>query len=569
MLAAHDNCTASLSLQLMLPNVAKEMTSQDAPAPISDTNSDYIRLHVTPFNPELVKVILGSSILPKARNISYHALETFPENSYGFVELPKEDADKLKTKLNGAVLKGVKIRIQPARPATIPEPLGEAAMGGDKSSKRKESRDSGEKTKEKKRKRDQEEITGVVLEEGRKVKRGWTSTDEPSRDKDKKSKKSKKDKKDKKERKQTKSKYTEHEECLVKTILPANVSTSAAAEDAATPEKKKKKKHGTQREVVVHEFEKTTKFPTFLKSTVSSGPAPASLEYVEGKGWVNEEGNVVEAVKSKPQTSYKIKAEKVEKKSKSKREETPVEKESDSDAHDSGDESEDDSSAPASGAEVVQEQQDSKPSTKPKSLLVPESSALPISPGSAKSLTIKIPPTTPDKVHPLEALYKKPQQADGEPSQNASQSFSFFGNAEGDDLSEEDAGAPSSSQQVPMTPFTREDIELRGLRSAAPTPDTAHPSRKFKPWAHEDDDIEEEEAEDDEDGDVSSQMDMDGASGSTGPAPGTGPGESTSDFQKWFWENRGDLNRSWKKRRKMASKEKRYRENKARLARAI
>jgi hypothetical protein len=39
--------------------------------------------------------------------------------------------------------------------------------------------------------------------------------------------------------------------------------------------------------------------------------------------------------------------------------------------------------------------------------------------------------------------------------------------------------------------------------------------------------------------------------------------EQTSDFQKWFWEHRGDLNRSWKKRRKTTAKEKRYRENRA------
>ena len=41
-----------------------------------------------------------------------------------------------------------------------------------------------------------------------------------------------------------------------------------------------------------------------------------------------------------------------------------------------------------------------------------------------------------------------------------------------------------------------------------------------------------------------------------------------SDFQNWFWENRGDLNRSWMKRRKTSAKERRHRENKARASRA-
>lgn len=40
--------------------------------------------------------------------------------------------------------------------------------------------------------------------------------------------------------------------------------------------------------------------------------------------------------------------------------------------------------------------------------------------------------------------------------------------------------------------------------------------------------------------------------------------EATSDFQKWFWENRGEVNRGWKKRRKVVSKEKRQRENRKR-----
>ncbi|KAM7201613.1 hypothetical protein V8F20_004841 [Naviculisporaceae sp. PSN 640] len=550
------------------------MTSSEAPALTLDSASpSNIRLHVTPFDADLSKVILSSSILPHARNISYHSIETFPEKRYGFVDLPREDADKLRKKLNGAVLKGVKIRIEPARASSIPEPLGqEAVMGGDKSSKRKESRESGDKAKQKKRKRDNDEIAGVVLEEGRKVKRGWTTTDEPSRDKDrkKKDKKEKKDKKDKKDRKQAKSKYTDHEECLVKTILPANVASSATAQDDGA---KKRKKKGTQREVVVHEFEKTTKFPTFLRdSATSSGPAPDSLEYVEGKGWVDGQGNVVQPVKPKREETYKIKTSEKSKKT----EEPPMEeaeRDSGSDLDGSSDESDKDDAAveqvtEASPGEQSSREPETSVTSPSKSLQPPEATSAPISPGtgSAKSLTIKIPPATPNKVHPLEALYKKPKQGDEATSQET-KGFSFFGNVDNDDIEDETA-APGSSQVVPLTPYTREDIELRGIRSAAPTPDTAHPGRKFKPWVHEDDDIEEEAAEEDEGGE-DEEIPAHVANGATGQAPGTGIDESTSDFQKWFWENRGDLNRSWRKRRKLAGKEKRYRENKARLARAI
>jgi hypothetical protein len=39
------------------------------------------------------------------------------------------------------------------------------------------------------------------------------------------------------------------------------------------------------------------------------------------------------------------------------------------------------------------------------------------------------------------------------------------------------------------------------------------------------------------------------------------PSEGSSDFQKWFYEHRGDTSRAWKKRRREAAKDKRQREN--------
>lgn len=38
-------------------------------------------------------------------------------------------------------------------------------------------------------------------------------------------------------------------------------------------------------------------------------------------------------------------------------------------------------------------------------------------------------------------------------------------------------------------------------------------------------------------------------------------GEGESEFRKWFWEKRGDINRAWKKRRREALKAKRVVEN--------
>ncbi len=540
------------------------MTAQKGEVLPPPDSPHYVRLHVTPLDADLLSAVLSSTLLPKARNISYHTIETFPDKRYGFLELPNEDAEKLKKKLNGSVLRGAKIRIGNAREAGIPTPLGEAAMAKERSSKKTAEGALSSKDKGKKRKRGAQELSGVVLEEGRTIKRGWTSADEP------KERRSKKDKKKKSEdkKKQPKSKYSDHAECLVKTVLPANAAPLVDA-DPATPKKKKKK--GRSREVVIHEFERTTKFPTFLKTAAPSGRSGAPPEFVEGKGWVNEDGDVVEAVNPRPPPSAKVLLPS-KPKARSQGGTTPDE-ESATSSEDDGSASEEEPEKRTSALEgsPVPESGESDGSAY-LSPTKPESSR-PKSSGSAKSLSIRIPPSTPNepKVHPLEALYKRPRQPDDETLVVApdTQGFSFFANDDDEASAEEDinadAGEPSAVR-MPLTPFTRQDLESRGIRSAAPTPDTAHPSRRFTPWEPEntegqdDEELAEEDSEEDEEQPPLSSAVAQG---------GEGASQATSDFQKWFWENRGDLNRSWKKRRKLAGKEKRYRENKARMARAI
>lgn len=555
----------------------------------TEEGTTYTRLHITPLDPGLLPVVLSGSLLPKARNISYHEIATFPEKRYGFLDLPVEDAAKLKKKLNGAVLKGQKIRVEPARPDYRPEPIGEPAMSEDKVPKKKE-RKAKKETKSNKRKREAEEIPGVELEDGRKVKRGWTVAEDPKSYKDKeKRKKDKKEKKDKKARREVKSKYTDHPECLIKTVLPAEViETGEVDEDG-----KKKRKKSKAREVVVHEFAKTTKFPTFLKSSAPSSSAKprGEVEFVDGKGWVDEDGKVVEAVKTRPpvstaKTTVKSAEERLEQPSKdqsssrddkngsdsSARADSSESEEAEVDEPDSdSSEEEEEESAVKDSASVRAASPLSKPISTPKSILK-ESARRPSPSSSRNGLSITIPPSTPGglTVHPLEALYKRPRQPDGAPTGDAApevQPFSFFGNG---DVEEDPAEATS---QIPLTPFSRHDFETRGIRSAAPTPDTAHPSRvaKFWPDGDADDILEEDGEQDDEDMDGMEAVDTD-AQDHNVQEPSLAAGEaaeSTSDFQKWFWEHRGDLNRSWKKRRKTAAKEKRYRENRARAERAI
>ncbi|KAI2617933.1 hypothetical protein GGS26DRAFT_393796 [Hypomontagnella submonticulosa] len=540
----------------------------------------YTRLHITPLDESLLSLVVPSSVLPRARNISYHVIETFPEKRYGFVELPTTDAEKIRKKINGAVLKGSKMRIEKAKPESIPQPT--AGIDGAEAKK--------DKRKSKKRKREADVTPGVELD-GRKVKRGWTTTEremieekrKKSKDKkDKKDKKSKTDKEEKKKKKrEAKSKYTDRPECLFKTKLPGAGSSSKDNEEDVG-HKRKKRKSG--REVIVHEFEKTVKHPSFLKSTAEKSNSEP-LTFQDGVGWVDEKGTVVEAVVSKrlKKTPSELTAAKLEPS------ETVPEAEDDdttsssgSSSNESGDDDDDDGAPNQEADSTDEEERETKPPPKslnidtqtlvsPVSTMKPES-ARPKSSGSITSLTIKIPPVTPaaTKIHPLEALYKRPKgdaTAPGGATKEA-EPFSFFDGDDHDDNEEDVPMGPPS--QPPMTPYTKQDFEYRNVRSAAPTPDTAHPSRTFNLWPRPGsaDDIPEgnEDEEEQEDDDENIAMAGTSSQGATADGDKQTP---VSDFQKQFWESRGDLNRSWRKRRKTASKEKRYRENRVRAERAI
>lgn len=533
--------------------------------PSTGSSNEYVRLHITPLDPELCKIIIPAAVQPFARNISYHTLETFPEKRYGFVELPQMDADKLKNKLNGATLKGIKVRIEKARPEERIEPTGEVEKV---EKKRKKSKDDLEGSK--KRKRDVDVMEGVTLKD-RKVKRGWTESvdtkikNKRSKDKDSKSKDKDSKDKEKEKRKRIKSKYTDQEECLLKVKVPPNAVGNLPEADAP----KRRKKKGKSREVTVHEFEKTTKFPSFLKATDTETSGNPATEFVDGKGWVDEEGNVVEEVKMKAKTAAPKRKEKAKPKA-------IVEEESDDSTSSSGtsseeEDEEEESDAEEAGKELrkVEDEDESSEEDEPSAprehaaslSAIKADSSRPMSSSSSKSLKIKIPPpATPSaaKVHPLEALYKrqKPEPAATETPAEP-EPFSFFGGGDDEEDEEgEDSDQPSAA--VPLTPYTSQDSEYRRVRSAAPTPDTAHPSRMKNFWAPQDD---EDEDEEDEMGDAA-----DAAGEEEAPAEDE---QGKSDFQSWFWENRRELNRSWMTRRKTAAKEKRHRENKARANKAI
>ncbi|TQS36038.1 hypothetical protein Golomagni_03518 [Golovinomyces magnicellulatus] len=247
---------------------------------------DYTRLHITPLTPSLLATLLPASILAHARNISYHTIQTSPENSYGFVDLPREDAERLRKKFQGCFLRGAKVRIEVARPSRQ-----EAPPSNTSSSSLLPTIEAP--FSERRRKRSRDELLGVDIGE-RHVKRGWTMPAHELRTKQIELKQTHSQKQLSKV--PTKSKYTTGPECLFKTILPANMTTSIPS--------------GSQspRGLVVHEFANTTKYATFLKNSSEVKKSPNTLvdRFVDSKGWFDACGNLVEeACTRDPNRSYR------------------------------------------------------------------------------------------------------------------------------------------------------------------------------------------------------------------------------------------------------------------------
>lgn len=539
-------------------------TSNLLPSEIKELDSKYTRLHITPLNPTLLPSILPPAVLTAARNISYHSLQTLPEKEFGFVDLPSMEAQKIKKKLNGSILKGAKIKIEDARPSKQKPRDEDTTLSVSETSAK--TRDIPSK----KRKRDTETLPGVELRD-RKVKRGWT---DPVSVK-------KLDKKSKGKKDVVKSKYTSGPEMLFRTTLPAN--KAALTEDGPGLKTERKKKRKQAKEVVVHEFSKTTKHASFLRSSTMPSTAKGVAEYMEGKGWMDSSGDIVEAPVTKPKKAASLEIQKPPSSSESSVS-SEVEEESDtedsmewtekgpmkvdkkaavedsstsssgtsSDGEDEADGgvSSDSESAEDGSSQFDEDANDSRPLPLPKT---PLSHKIDI----PKTESPRKPQPTP-AVHPLEALFKRRRPNLEAPKiPEALPSFSFFD----DDVEDDEENDVVDS--IPMTPFTKQDFALRGLRSAAPTPDTAFPGKSYTVWPT---DKASKEDGADGDGDATPTQKHKAKEADSQKDSAATP---VNDFQKWFYEHRGENNRAWKRRRKLAAKEKRHRENKKRNERNV
>ncbi len=530
---------------------------------------DRLRLHISPLNPTLLNSLLSSAVLDTASNISYHSLQTFPERNYGYIELPRTEAEKMKRKYNGSILKGTKVRIEEARE-------------GKKRANDDSEMSDGHTHKTKRAKalvRKDGMLPGLELPDGRQVQRGWTKPSRRSEDR---------------KHKSHASLYTAKAECLFKTTLPPNVASTRTSETLTSKVKPgKRKRKGSVQTVIVHEFSNTTKQPGFLRDSSAGRETKVVSNFVEGKGWVDGEGNLIEEAK---RTKGKVEAAAAGRDSKTP-EDTSDRKWQD-EASSSNQNINDDtsSSGTSSGSECTDDSDGSPQSTEDhgraadhaenpkieKSIFkqndrVSSSSGesqSEVSEGDTDTESVHNPEkddgavnspnhkpqagSTVKEVHPLEAIFKRPKQRTTletpKPSLKVSTSFNFF------EPDVEDGRTESLA--VPQTPFTKQDFQQRRQRSAAPTPDTAAPGRTFSHvWqTSEDSDSGSDEDLQGDDGQFDTSS---GKKDVNAPADGAAAdGNPPSDFAKWFWEHRGETNRAWKRRRREAAKEKRHRENK-------
>ena len=530
------------------------------------------RLHISPLNAQLLTTVLPPSILHQASNISYHTIQTFPERDYGYVDLPELEADKLKNKLNGSVLKGSRVRVELARQEKH-SMEGKKELPSNSQLTRSNTSRRGKKVKT----REEGAIPGYELPTERKVKRGWTE----SATSDAKPTKRRKGKAEK-IAKPKPSSLTGEAECLFKTTLPTNVPTAA---DTREGKDKKRKRGDAKRDVVVHEFANTTKHASFLRGEPGAeGKKPAS-EYIEGKGWMDEDGNTVEAEPRKRRTKVEIEemGPKPRRSRRSSKLETPVVEITAAKSQHKESEPPNDETSTSGTSSESESESETESSEIPASARKPTRASLRKAKGKSQGLGISeagdngvevdqverlsitrssaTPPppqeTQPTsapatkEVHPLETLFKRPNNAAShtpkKPNLEVSTSFSFFDS----DVNE----GESQNHLIPQTPFTQQDIRQRRQRSAAPTPDTAAPGKTFGDMWTGTSDVSEADEDDDKE---------DTVAGQTEASTGSKDEKPESEFSKWFWEHRGETNRAWKRRRREAAKEKRQKDNKER-----
>ncbi|KAI9887974.1 MAG: hypothetical protein M1823_000231 [Watsoniomyces obsoletus] len=527
------------------------------------------RLHISPFDPSLFSSLIHPSLRPQASNISFHSIQTFPERNYGFVDLPVLEARRLQDKFHGSILRGVKLRVEVARPPQIV-----IGAPNNQEAEKKDIVGTGKKLNPISRPGDDQVIRGLLLSNNRRIGRGWTEPRHPTHQ-------------SLKERERRGPKFFDRAtaQCLFRTRLPLNVlSNLRPTSKSVVKMGKRRVRQASDQDVVVHEFAATTKFSSFLRDeTVKPAKKPVS-HYVDGEGWVDEDGTVVEPVKS---ASHRRRNPPAAQENTPAKEDHRKEIQTNEQQTSPGDED----ANPKTPEPVPVRERFPKSSRK----LKRRATASPAKDSEAESrhtsaprvgppLSITIPTettpteTTQPPVHPLESIFKKPgkrQNASDMPIEDNEAPFSFF-----------EPNIPDETVmpalQVPPTPFTQQDFRIRGIRSAAPTPDTAAPGKRFSfDWRQNDEEEDDDDDDEDEDEDEADEQNgedvMRGIEetekvifgdrenedlGAREEVGENGDASTSKGFEDQFWEQRAHTNRVWRRRRRETGKVRRRMENK-------
>lgn len=528
----------------------------------------FTRLHITPFTPDLYHSLIPKGSRKSARSVSFHQIETFPESAYGYINLPEVEAQKLK-KLNGAFLKGKKIHVADARAeqwrvADNMDSKDEAALRK-LSSKRQKTKISNKDNI----------IPGYELPKTRHVKRGWAATA---------TKKS--THLGKKRDSQAKADDIGKSDVIFRTPVPPNRRPIVSKTDKTDKVARKSERKPTEVKSKGHKR---------LQTRQSMANNKVVSQYADGHGWMNEDGEIVEAhVTKKQKTDSLAFSPRCDSAKQSGSKLSKIEEQSvllDEPASLNG-ETFSGQISQSKVEEFRKEKASASMSMSPKmeDYLVSRRSSLasknPIKVQKQRQVSFALcqeePAAEPDhksneepklaadhEIHPLESIFKHAKSADkGSKLAPIQTSFSFF---EENDIDNEDIHDP------PQTPFTIQDRRYRRIRSPAPTPDTAAINRRADwPWAEGSaQPIDDEESKkttpvgDTENNTEFEEVESFETPGSDGKESKNGKSKDTaeSEFAKWFWENRGENNRAWRRRRREATKVERQRYNKRFLRR--
>jgi hypothetical protein len=262
-----DSAENDFSLATFLLYYKLGAMSSNNPQPASQSTT---RLHIFPLSPDLFKILLPPSKLPSYSNLSYHSVETSPDQTYAFLDVPSNLVDKLQKQLSGTFIRGKTLKISKAKPEIWREYSVDAPT--DKSSSI--SRDHPVERLSVQR---LNILEGYRIPDTRRIQRGWATVATASNS-----------------ARDVSNSFTmskPNAECLFRVSLPQN----ASGKDTTKGSRKQVLPGGRYKHAaVLREHTNATKFSSFLRSEKLPADLKPVSEYIEGTGWVDLGGKVVE-----------------------------------------------------------------------------------------------------------------------------------------------------------------------------------------------------------------------------------------------------------------------------------